>query len=137
MDRTSTIRLYMDIACRVAEESYCVRAKVGAVVVTKSKGLYVGFNGTPNGYPNFCELPDGSTNPLVVHAEENALSKMLKEGVPTDGAVLYTTMSPCIECTKMLYSAGIREVYYLLLHNSGLHLKTFEELGMKFFHVKY
>lgn len=123
-------KLYMDLAKRVAQESYCVRQKVGAAIVTNVHGLFLGFNGTPSGYQNVCELSEGVSDPLVIHAEENALSKMLKEGVAASGAKLYTTLSPCVECTKMLYSAGIKEVNYLKDFRSTEHLDTFRELGM-------
>lgn len=132
MDKLQTDNLYMDLAKRVAEESYCTRQKVGAVIVTKSGGVFLGFNGTPSGYKNICELPDGSSNPLVIHAEENALSKMLKEGVAAEGSEVYTTLSPCVECTKMLYSAGITRVNYLVQYRDISHFKEFEELGMIF-----
>jgi dCMP deaminase len=132
MNNHSTNMLYMDLAKRVAQESYCVRQKVGAVIVTESGGLYLGFNGTPSGYANVCELPNGDTDPMVIHAEENALAKMLREGVSANGAVVYMTLSPCNECAKMLHSIGVREIYYGSAYRDTSHFDNYINLGMKF-----
>ena len=132
MNHNQTVKLYMDLALRVSQESYCERLKVGAAIVTTSHGVFLGFNGTPSGFENVCELPNGKSNSYVVHAEENALSKMLKEGVAAEGSTLYVTHSPCIECTKMLYSAGIRRVFFKDQYKSIEHLQEFIYKGMKF-----
>lgn len=125
----------MSLAKLIAEQSYCTRKKVGAIIVTETGGTYLGFNGMPSGMPNICEV-DNKTNPFVIHAEENCLSKMLKEGVSSKNAKVYVTLSPCIECAKMLYSAGIKEVYYKEKYHDCSHIKVFEEYGMNFIQLK-
>jgi dCMP deaminase len=136
MKKQAQIKLYMDIAYRVAQESYCGRGQVGACIVTPRNGIYIGYNGMPSRFPNVCEIdwPDDepTTDPLVIHAEQNCLLKMLREGVSPDGAIVYQTLSPCIECTKWLYSAGIKTVVYGEKYRSIDHLTEFRSYGMKF-----
>lgn len=104
--------MYQTVAEVVAEQSYCVRKKVGAVVVTPTGILGIGFNGTAKGYPNQCELEDGTTHPLVIHAEDNALNKMAKEGISPEGAIVFITLAPCLSCAKRLAAVGVSAVYY-------------------------
>ena len=124
-------KFYMSVAEQSAHLSYCERRKVGAVIVSAEKGIYHGFNGTPSGFPNVCELADGTTNPLTIHAEENALLKMLRSGVSSKDSICYVTCSPCPTCAKMLYSAGVKEVVYKEEYHSVEHLKQFVEYGMR------
>lgn len=106
-------KMYMDIAKRVSQESYAKRLKVGAAILTENGGLFCGFNGTLPGFPNVCELDENTTDEsITVHAEQNALYKMLKEGVSAKGATIYMTSSPCSQCAKMLISSGIKRVVY-------------------------
>lgn len=107
--------MYMDIAKRVASESYCERAKVGAVIVSKHGGIFIGMNGTLAGkqFPNNCECGGKTNNAIVVHAESNALYKMLREGVSAEESTLYATLTPCEECAKMIISSGVDRVVYL------------------------
>jgi dCMP deaminase len=105
------ITTYMDIAKLWAEQSYCTRLKVGAVVVTNDGGIYSGYNGMPTGMQNVCEI-DGKTRPEVIHAEQNAFDKMLLEGVSSRNATLFCTHSPCIECAKRIFQSGVIEVIY-------------------------
>lgn len=108
--------LYMDIAERVACMSYARRKQVGCVIVKDGQILSMGWNGTPSGDPNECEIlqPDGSltTKPEVLHAEANALSKLAKSTESSKGAVMYVTCSPCRECAKQILSCGITEIVY-------------------------
>lgn len=114
--------LYKDMAVRVSEQSYAKRKQVGCVIVSTTGLIALGFNGMPSGYPNQCELPDGTTNPLVIHAERNAIDKMTREGVPVAGSIVFTTLSPCIECAKSLAAIGVKAVYYRDHHcQHGLH----------------
>lgn len=103
--------LYIDIAERVALESYCEKAKVGAILVKNKNIISMGYNGTPSGMNNQCEI-DEVTKPEVLHAESNAILKCAKDGSSANGAVLYCTMTPCIECAKLIIQAGIEHVYY-------------------------
>lgn len=105
--------LYMDIALRVAQESYAQRLKVGCCILTENGGLYIGMNGTLPNFPNICEHEDGSTNEdYTSHSEQNALYKMLREGVSAKNATIYISHSPCAMCTKMIVSSGIKRVVY-------------------------
>lgn len=103
--------LYMDFALRVAAESKCPRTQVGCVVVAESGMIAPGFNGHASGGPNEWEYkPNG--DPEVVHAELNALGKMLEQGVSAKGATVYVTLSPCLECSKLLVRAKVGRVVY-------------------------
>ena len=103
--------LYMRIAHTIAAQSHCERSKVGAVIVRDDNIVAFGWNGTPPGFDNACEL-DGVTRPEVVHAEQNALAKAARSTVSTKGATLYCTVSPCYECAKSIIQAGIERVVY-------------------------
>lgn len=102
--------LYQDMAELVATQSYCVRKQVGCVVVLASGTIATGYNGMPSGYDNTCELDSGVTNPLVLHAERNALDKLSKEGISPFGSTVYVTLSPCLECAKSLAAVGISKI---------------------------
>ena len=95
-----------------AENSYCTRRKVGALIVKDKMIISDGYNGTPSGFENVCELDDGTTKPYVLHAEANAITKIAKSGNNSDGATLYVTASPCLECSKLIVQSGIRRVVY-------------------------
>jgi dCMP deaminase len=103
----------MKLAQNVAQASYCTRNKVGALIVNNDNVVAIGYNGTISGFPNVCELEDGSTNPEVLHAESNAIAKCAKSSNSSNGAALYVTLSPCFECAKIIIQSGIKEVYYL------------------------
>ena len=104
--------MYMQIAERVAAESKCPRTRVGCVILTESGMTALGFNGHASGGPNEWEFSaDG--NPEVVHSELNALGKMLEQGVSAKGATVYVTLSPCLECGKLLVRAKVKRVVYL------------------------
>lgn len=105
-------RMYLDIAHRLAQESYCTRRKVGCVIVTPSLATVIGFNGTPPGEPNVCELPDGTTDPRVIHAEMNCKIKADKHNICILGGTCYITLSPCLSCAKMLINSGVIRVVY-------------------------
>ena len=111
-------RFYLDLAYRAAAESHAVRMKVGAFIVKNNNVLSFGWNGTPEGEDNCCEItmPDGTlvTKPSVKHAELNAFFKLIRHGcsIPCDGATLYVTLSPCPNCVSMIVSAGIKRVVY-------------------------
>jgi len=103
--------LYMDIAYRVSEMSHDTDTKVGAVIVKDGNIISMGWNGTPSGFPNQCkDSSTGRTLPIVIHAEANALCKLAKSSTNGEGATLYTTLSPCTECTKLILQSGITNV---------------------------
>ena len=103
---------YMRMARIWAENSYCERRKVGALIVKDNMIISDGFNGTPAGFENVCEDEDGLTKPYVLHAEANAITKIARSGNNSDGATLYVTAAPCIECAKLIIQAGIKRVVY-------------------------
>ena len=103
---------YLRMAHIWSENSYCTRRKVGALIVKDKMIISDGYNGTPSGFPNVCEGDDGLTLPCVLHAEANAITKIARSGNNSDGATLYVTDAPCIECAKLIIQAGIRRVVY-------------------------
>lgn len=103
---------YLRMAAIWAENSYCQRRKVGALVVKEKMIISDGYNGTPSGFENVCEDAHGVTHPNVLHAEANAITKLARSGNNSDQATLYVTASPCIECAKLIIQAGIRRVVY-------------------------
>lgn len=115
--------LYWRMAYAAAEESTATRARVGALVVTPAGMLSVGWNGMPAGFDNECEcVPQRSTfdpeygqlktKPEVIHAERNALDKMHRQGVPTQGSLVFVTLAPCLECAKSLLGLGLKAIHY-------------------------
>lgn len=105
-------RRYLRMARIWAENSYCVRRQVGALMVKDRMIISDGFNGTPVGFENVCEDSDGVTKPYVLHAEANAITKVAQSNNSSQGATLYVTASPCLECAKLIIQAGIRRVVY-------------------------
>ena len=95
-----------------AKNSYCTRRQVGAILVKDRMIISDGYNGTPSGFENVCEDENGVTKPYVLHAEANAISKVAKSANSADGATLYVTASPCVECAKLIIQSGIRRVVY-------------------------
>lgn len=103
---------YMRMAFIWSENSYCKRRKVGAILVKDKMIISDGYNGTPSGFENVCEDEDNVTKPYVLHAEANAITKVARSNNSSEGATLYVTSSPCIECAKLIIQAGIRKVVY-------------------------
>ena len=103
---------YLRMARIWAENSYCVRRQVGALVVKDKMIISDGYNGTPSGFENVCEDDNNVTKPYVLHAEANAITKLACSNNNSDGATIYITASPCIECAKLIIQAGIRCVVY-------------------------
>ena len=103
---------YLDMAEVWAQNSYCKRRKVGALLVKDRTIISDGYNGTPSGFENICEDENGVTKPYVLHAEANAITKVAKSGNSSAGATLFVTASPCAECAKLIIQAGIRRVVY-------------------------
>ncbi|EHG15454.1 dCMP deaminase family protein [Prevotella histicola] len=103
---------YLRMARIWAENSYCQRRQVGALVVKNKMIISDGYNGTPSGFENICEDEAGVTKPYVLHAEANAITKLARSGNNSEDSTLYVTASPCIECAKLIIQAGIRRVVY-------------------------
>ena len=103
---------YIRMAQIWAENSYCNRRKVGALIVKDKMIISDGYNGTPAGFENICEDENGLTKPYVLHAEANAITKIACSNNSSKGATMYVTTSPCIECAKLIIQAGIKRVIY-------------------------
>ncbi|MBQ6199336.1 MAG: dCMP deaminase family protein [Bacteroidales bacterium] len=103
---------YLQMAEVWAQNSYCKRRKVGALIVKDKMIISDGYNGTPSGFENICEDENGVTKPYVLHAEANAITKVAKSGNSSSGATLYVTASPCMECSKLIIQSGITRVVY-------------------------
>ena len=104
--------LYLDIAQRISEMSHDTDHKVGTVIVKDNNILAFGFNGMPAGMSNECKHPNGSTLPEVIHAEANAICKLAKSTGSSEGATLYSTLSPCVECAKLIMQSGINRILF-------------------------
>ncbi len=103
---------YLEMATIWASNSYCKRRQVGALIVKDKMIISDGYNGTPAGFENICEDENGETKPYVLHAEANAITKVAKTNNSSDGATLYVTSSPCLECSKLIIQSGIKRVVY-------------------------
>ena len=122
---------YLRMARIWAENSYCVRRQVGALIVKDKMIISDGYNGTPSGFENICEDDMGKTKPYVLHAEANAITKVAKSANNCDGATLYITASPCIECAKLIIQAGIRRVVYCDAYHSQDGLELLRRVGLE------
>jgi dCMP deaminase len=103
---------YLKMAEIWAQNSYCKRRKVGALIVKGKMIISDGYNGTPSGFENVCEDENNKTKAYVLHAEANAITKVAKSNNSSDGATLYVTSSPCLECSKLIIQAGIKRVVF-------------------------
>lgn len=125
---------YLRMARIWAESSYCTRRQVGALIVKDLMIISDGFNGTPSGFENICETDENITKPYVLHAEANAITKVAKSNQSSDGATLYVTCSPCMECSKLIIQAGIKRVVFdekykntdglVILERAGIELEN-------------
>lgn len=122
---------YLRMAAIWAENSYCQRRKVGALVVKEKMIISDGYNGTPSGFENVCEDAHGVTHPYVLHAEANAITKLARSGNNSDQATLYVTASPCIECAKLIIQAGIKRVVYAEKYRLNDGIELMERAGIK------
>jgi len=103
---------YLRMAAIWAENSYCIRRQVGALIVKNEMIISDGYNGTPSGFENICEDENNQTKPYVLHAEANAITKIARSNNSSDGATMYVTAAPCIECAKLIIQAGVKRVVY-------------------------
>jgi dCMP deaminase len=133
------IQAYMDVAKTFAELSHARRLHVGAIVVKDDRIISIGYNGMPAGWDNNCEFDDTDpqtkqtslvTKPEVLHAETNAIAKLAKSTESGDGADLFVTHAPCIECAKLIYQSGIRRVFYGKAYRDDSGIKFLEKSGV-------
>lgn len=122
---------YLRMARIWAENSYCKRRQVGALVVKDNMIISDGYNGTPSGFENICEDDNNVTKPYVLHAEANAITKLARSCNNSDGATLYVTASPCIECAKLVIQAGIKRVVYAEKYRLDDGIKLMEKAGLE------
>lgn len=130
---------YLRMARIWAENSYCKRRQVGAIVVKDNRIISDGYNGTPSGFENICEDEGNVTKPYVLHAEANAITKLARSHNNSDGATIYITASPCIECAKLIIQSGIKRVVYgenyrlddgiQLLKRAGVEVELLENIS--------
>lgn len=140
MNTLKKLHLYLDLAERVAKESYCKRLQVGSIIVKDGNIISFGYNGTPSGMPNKCEESD-VTFSYVLHAESNAITKACKSPISTEGATMYITHSCCLECAKLIIQSGIKKVYFMhkyrdesgikLLQNCGVYASQYKAKNIK------
>lgn len=129
---------YLRMAGIWAENSYCRRRKVGAIIVKDNMIISDGFNGTPSGFPNICEDEEGNTIQYVLHAEANAITKVARSNNSSEGSTLYVTASPCVECAKLIIQAGIRRVVFSELYRitDGIDLLRRAGIETEYLHLE-
>lgn len=128
-------RSYLEMASIWASNSYCKRRQVGALIVKDKMIISDGYNGTPSGFENVCEDESGATKPYVLHAEANAITKVAKSGNSSQGATLYVTASPCMECAKLIIQSGIKRVVYRDEYRLTDGIDLLERAGVEVEHV--
>ena len=130
--KSKYFELYWDIAYAAATQSVASRRKVGACLVTPSGMISIGWNGTPVGFSNACEV-DNKTKPEVIHAERNAIDKMTRQGVSTYGSLLFVTTSPCFECAKAIHGLGFKAIYYDDMYHCSSGIDFLKQTGVPVF----
>lgn len=126
---------YLRMARIWSENSYCQRRKVGALIVKDKMIISDGYNGTPSGFDNVCESPEGVTFPYVLHAEANAITKVARSNNSSEGSTLYVTASPCMECSKLIIQAGIRRVVFSELYRITDGLDLLRDAGVEVIYI--
>lgn len=126
---------YLRMARIWAENSYCQRRKVGALLVKDQMIISDGYNGTPAGFENVCEDENGVTKPYVLHAEANAITKVARSNNSSNGATLYITASPCMECAKLIIQAGIARVVFNEIYRITDGIDLLRRAGVECVHI--
>ena len=137
MPKLEIKKVYMEVAYQFAKCSYAERRQVGAVIVKDGAIISFGYNGTPNGFDNCCEVDD-TTKREVLHAESNAISKVAQSTISSTGATLYVTTSPCFDCAKLIIQSGIKKVYWTEAYRdlSGIELLKKANIEVERIHPK-
>jgi len=128
-------RRYLEMAKIWAENSYCKRRQVGALLVNNQMIISDGYNGTPVGFENICEDENDKTKPYVLHAEANAITKVAKSNNSSEGSTLYVTSSPCLECAKLIIQAAIHRVVFTEKYRLEDGIKLLERAGIEVIHL--
>jgi len=126
---------YLEMASIWAQNSYCKRRQVGALLVKDKMIISDGYNGTPSGFENVCEDENNKTKPYVLHAEANAITKVAKSGNSSEGATLYVTTSPCLECSKLIIQAGIKRVVYSVSYRVDDGINLLKRANIEVVHI--
>ncbi|TCO11002.1 deoxycytidylate deaminase [Natronoflexus pectinivorans] len=126
---------YLAMAAIWAQNSYCKRRQVGALLVKEKMIISDGYNGTPSGFENECEDVNNVTKPYVLHAEANAITKVARSGNSSQGATLYVTSSPCIECAKLIIQAGIVRVVFSENYRVDDGIQLLKRAGVDIVHI--
>ena len=127
---------YLKMAHEWGNLSDCERRKVGALIVKNNRIISDGYNGTPSGFENFCEDDDGYTKWYVLHAEANAITKVASSTQSCDGATLYITLSPCKQCSKLIYQAKIKRLVYAVQYKDTSGIEFLKKAGVIVDHIK-
>jgi len=128
-------RRYLQMARIWAQNSYCKRRQVGAIIVKDRMIISDGYNGTPEGFENICEDENNKTKPYVLHAEANAITKVAKSNNSSEASTLYVTTSPCMECSKLIIQSGIRRVVFSDLYNKDEGLSLLARAKIEIVHL--
>ncbi len=132
MDKQKLLdKRYLEMARIWGQNSYCIRRKVGALLVKDKMIISDGYNGTPAGFENICEDENNVTKPYVLHAEANAITKVAKSNNSSDGATLYVTAAPCLECAKLIIQSGIKRVVYGEMYRIDDGIRLLERAGIE------
>ena len=127
---------YLKMALEWAKLSYCKRRQVGALIVKNRMIISDGYNGTPTGFENICEDDENYTKWYVLHAEANAIMKVAASTQSSQGATLYVTLSPCRECSKLIFQSGIKRVVYHNEYKDSSGIKFLKKAGIEVIHIK-
>ena len=122
---------YLKMALEWAKLSYCKRKQVGALIVKDRTIISDGYNGTPSGFENCCEDENNKTKWYVLHAEANAILKISRSTQSCEGATLYLTLSPCKECSKLIFQSGIKRVVYIQNYSDNEGLVFLKDAGVE------
>ena len=128
---------YLEMAQIWAGNSYCKRRQVGALIVKDKMIISDGYNGTPSGFENICEDENNVTKPYVLHAEANAITKVAKSNNSSEGATLYVTTSPCMECAKLIIQSGIKRVVYSQKYHSNDGIDLLKRAGVELVYIDF
>lgn len=126
---------YLKMAKEWSRLSYCERKQVGALIVKDKMIISDGYNGTPSGFENICETENGDTKWYVLHAEANAILKVAKSSQSTEGATLYQTLSPCKDCSKLIYQSGIKRVVFIKKYKDTEGIDFLIKAGVEVSHI--
>lgn len=126
---------YLKMAKEWAKLSYCHRRQVGALIVKDKMIISDGYNGTPTGFENVCEDEENNTKWYVLHAEANAIMKVAASTQSCEGATLYITLSPCRECSKLIFQSGIKRLVYIVEYKDKTGIDFLKKSGLEIVHI--